>query len=121
MLFLMGCNKVDDKQAPDANECEQWKVLRQAFNELMKGDFDAYLAFVDSTQLANNKSDMLKDALRQKYARENFSEDCRFSFSKLSLLTEDTAEVFFSIIDQDTVFTMQKMRLDNGKWKILLF
>ena len=120
LFILVGCNTYNDKQEVD-NECEQWKVLRQAFAELLKNDYGAYLTYVDSTQLLNEKAHLLKDALKQKYASENYSKNCRFLFSKLYMLADDTAEVYFTIMDYDTIYAMQKMRLSDGKWKILLF
>lgn len=102
-------------------DCEQWTTLRSAFNTLLKEDYDAFLEFVDTAQNGNMDGTRLKQALRQKYARENYNPNCKFIFSKMNLISEDTAEVYYSLIAEDTVFDMQKMRLDNGKWKILLF
>lgn len=88
---------------------------------LMKEDYDAFLGFVDTVQTANIDRASLKLALRQKYARENYNLNCKFNFSRINLIAEDTAEVFYSMINNDTVFDMQKMGRCDGKWKILLF
>lgn len=115
------CGSNAEQESPAVVDCEQWTTLRSAFNTLLKEDYDAFLEFVDTAQNGNMDGERLKQALRQKYARENYNPNCKFIFSKMNLIAEDTAEVYYSLIAEDTVFDMQKMRLDNGKWKILLF
>lgn len=122
IALFVGCNTAEEKQeTEDDNTCEQWKVLKQAFATLLQGDFDSFLSLTDASQLKNKNVELIKNALKQKYARENFNMNSQLRFTKLNNVSEDTVEVYYSIISTDTVYDMQKMRKSDGIWKILLF
>ena len=115
---VVACNEAEKE-----DENEPWNVLKMALEDLQRENFQNYLAFVDSTQITSKNEEMINNALKQKFTKEKKNVSARFSLSKINMLTEDTAEVYFTTItaSNDTLYSLQRMRKVNDTWKILLF
>ena len=115
---VVACNEAEKE-----DENEPWNVLKMALEDLQRENFQNYLTFVDSTQITSKNEEMINNALKQKFTKEKKNVSARFSLSKINMLTEDTAEVYFTTItaSNDTLYSLQRMRKVNDTWKILLF
>ena len=120
-MMMSACGKEQRSHNEDM-QCEQWKVLNKALTALYNGEFYAYLSFVDSAQLASKDKTMVLTALKQRYSKTDSTRIPKLIFSKLNLINDDSADIYYTeIYNNDTVYEMKKMRRSNDNWKLLIF
>ena len=101
------------------SEDDAWTTLSNAVDSLYRGNYEAYLNFVDSQDVADIHKDVLILSLKQQYDILSETDSLNCIMDEINS-DNDTAEIKYRIIknSQDTTFCIQKMILSNGKWKI---
>ncbi len=117
-IALYACAASDEEEimAP------QWTTLEQAMNALYSKDFNKYLSFVDSLSI-QDKKEIVIQTIRQKYLDTNPWDSNRVRLSDIQNINDSCSDVFFKIYSNrmDTVYSVQRMVLRDGNWKIKLF
>ena len=110
--FCFACKGLD-------SEDDAWNTLNNAVDSLYHGNYDAYICYLDSQDVASINKDVLVLSLKQNQPILSDTDSITCIMDEINS-DKDTAEIKYRIIknSQDTTFCIQKMILSNGKWKI---
>ena len=117
-ICLTACSNSSEEE----EQQPQWVTLEQAMTALYSKDFNKYLSFVDSVPLIG-KSELVLQTIRQKYLDVNVWDSTKVALADVSEINDSTVDVFYKVYSNrsDTVYSVQRMILRDGNWKIKLF
>ncbi len=102
------------------NESLAWDTLHQALDSLYTHNFNAYIEFVDSSDVDKVGKDCFLASLKQKYLdNESELDSSCFTLENLEVYDNKSIVIYYSIYtDNKKKCYTQKMTNHNGKWKL---